>query len=170
MQVLWSYLSRLSLQVFSVVNAALRFVTSNFVLKPSNSFLLLLAFGVSALFFALTSVLDFELFGSKFTFGSDLETGLMMTIEAGWSGIIALLRSYHPSSPLGYPLEIILESLAGLLFLIGKATPFALNAVGSLFSLLLIFGVLSLLELTAWLYVVGAGITVYQRFFSSAGD
>lgn len=170
METLWTHFSQISLQVFSAVNATLKFLTSNFILRPSNSFLLILAFGVSALFVALTSVLDFELFGSKFTFGSDLEAGLMLTVQAGWSGVIDLLRSYQPSTPLGFPLEVLLEGLAGVLFLIGMATPFVLTAIGFLLSLLLTFGLLILLEVLACLYLVGGGIAIYQRFFSASGE
>jgi hypothetical protein len=170
MEALWSHFSQISLRVFSTVNTILKFFISNFVLRPSNSFLLIIALGVSALFVALTSILDFELFGSEFTFGSDLEAGVMLTVQAGWSGAIDLLRSYQPSTPLGFPLEILLEGLAGVLFLIGLVTPFVLTAIGFLVSLLLGFGLLILLEILACLYLVGGGIAIYQRFFSASGE
>ena len=168
MQNIWKYLERISLVTFYIVNQAVKFIVSNFILKPFNALLLCLALGVLALFFALTAGLNFNLFGTQYTFGSDLSNGVLGAVESGWTALISLVKSYEPSSILGFPLEILTETLAVLLNLLSVVIPVLIETALTIFSLLLRFGIVTVIEVVSWTYLIGFSIWIYHKFADSS--
>lgn len=167
MEKIWKNLKKISLIIFSSVNQLISLSISNFILKPFNALLLALAFGVMALFSALTAGLNFELFGKQYTFGSDLSDGVLSAVDAGWSTFISFVKSYEPASPFGFPLEIMTETFALFLSFLSFVIPILIDTVSITFSILFLFGIGNLIEFTSWLYLIGAAIWIYQKYVGS---
>ncbi|GEM_PF-3372653 len=158
---------KISLTIFLSVNHFIKIIISNFILKPFNALLMALAFGVMALFSALTAGLNFELFGKEYNFGSDLSDGVLGAVDSGWSAFITFVKSYEPSSPLGFPLEILTEIFALFLSLLGFIVPIFIDTVSITFATLFLFGIGNLIEFISWLYLIGASIWIYQKFIGA---
>ena len=159
-----------SLLAFISTNRAVKFTVATFLLRPANAVLLLLTMSVVLLFNSLTTALDFTLFGTEYTFGSGLRTTIGGAADASWRGLADLIGSYEPSTPLGFPLEILTELLAGLMLILGIVVPFVFNLLITAISLLFHFGAEILIETLSWFYLAGLSLWLYERFFQPANN
>lgn len=153
-----------AVSTFSRVNSTVNFLISAFLLRPSNAILVLLVVGVFSLFSALTTSLNFELFGTKHTFGSDLREATILAFSLTYEALIKLIQSYEPASPIGLPLELVTEGIALILILLGKLFPLLLSVAKAIVFGIFAIGLKLIIEILSWLYLAGLAIKAYEYF------
>lgn len=151
-----------AVSTFLHVNSTVKFIISVFLLRPSNAILVLLIVGIFSLFSALTTSLNFELFGTNYTFGSDLREATILAFTFTYEALIKLIQSYEPASPIGLPLELVTEGIALILIVLGKLFPLLLNVAKAIGFGIFAVGLKLIIEIFSWLYLAGLAIKTYE--------
>lgn len=159
----WAGVSKAGEVVFKNLNKMVWFTISHLLLKPFNALLVGLGIGGTVVYKALVDKLDMTIFGKEFTFGSDLNSAVVDTIEKGWDSLIAFVQSYEPTNVGGAAFEVITETIAAGLQAIGVAIPLALEATASVGQWLLSIGLTNVAVIVSWLYLIGGTKYLFDK-------
>lgn len=140
---------------FNKINQFFYYLFDNLIANLSN-FLISIIFLIILVFYqAIIEILNFELFGKEFLFGDGLNNLFSLGFEATWNLLIDLIRSFSPNGFLGLAFEIITETIAFILFLVGYAIVFFIYALKFLWFLITQLGFYNILVILSWSYLIG---------------
>ena len=140
---------------FNKINQFFYYLFNNLIANLSN-FLISIIFLIILVFYqAIIEILNFELFGKEFLFGDGLNNIFSLGFEATWNLLIDLIRSFSPNGFLGLAFEIITETIAFILFLVGYAIVFFIYALKFLWFLITQLGFYNILVILSWSYLIG---------------
>tara|TARA_Y100000385_G_C12994509_1_gene594323 strand:+ start:523 stop:1119 length:597 start_codon:yes stop_codon:yes gene_type:complete len=140
---------------FNKINQFFYYLFNNLIANLSN-FLISIIFLIILVFYqAIIEILNFELFGKEFLFGDGLNNLFSLGFEATWNLLIDLIRSFSPNGFLGLAFEIITETIAFILFLVGYVVVFFIYALKFLWFLITQLGFYNILVILSWSYLIG---------------
>lgn len=141
--------------IFNKINQFFYYLFNNLIANLSN-FLISIIFLIILVFYqAIIEILNFELFGKEFLFGDGLNNLFSLGFEATWNLLIDLIRSFSPNGFLGLAFEIITETIAFILFLVGYVVVFFIYALKFLWFLITQLGFYNILVILSWSYLIG---------------
>jgi len=147
--------------IFQKINQFFYFLYINLVANFSN-FLIGIGFLVILVFYqAIIEILNFELFGTKFTFGDSLNELFALGFEATWNLLISVIRSFSPNGFLGLAFELITETIALILIVLGYVVVALIYILKFSWYLMTQFGLYNILVILSWAYVIGFYRYVY---------
>lgn len=147
--------------IFQKINQFFYFLYINLVANFSN-FLIGIGFLVILVFYqAIIEILNFELFGTKFTFGDSLNELFALGFEATWNLLISVIRSFSPNGFLGLAFELITETIALILIVLGYVVVALIYILKFFWYLMTQFGLYNILVILSWAYVIGFYRYVY---------
>ena len=149
--------------IFDKTNQLVIFLARNLIVNFSNFLICVIFFLIFVFYQAIVEILNFELFGKDFTFGDSLNNLISLGFEATWNLAISAVRSFTPSSPLGLAFEIITETIALLMFLIGYIVFFFIFLIKSLWFLVTNFGLYNIVVILSWSYLIGLYKYIYLK-------
>jgi hypothetical protein len=149
--------------IFDKTNQLVIFLARNLIVNFSNFLICVIFFLIFVFYQAIVEILNFELFGKDFTFGDSLNNLISLGFEATWNLAISVVRSFTPSSPLGLAFEIITETIALLMFLIGYIVFFFIFLIKSLWFLITNFGLYNIVVILSWSYLIGLYKYIYLK-------
>ena len=151
--------------VFSKVNAFFFYIGKSLFFNFSNFLIVILTLIIVVFYRAIIEVLNFELFGSQFTFGDSLNNLVSLGFEATWNLMISLVRSFSPSGPVGWAFEIITETFAFILVIIGYVIYFSIYVLDFIWYLISQFGFYNIIVILSWSYLIGLYRFIYLKIF-----
>lgn len=149
--------------IFDKTNQLVIFLARNLIFNFSNFLICMIFFLIFVFFQALVEILNFELFGKDFTFGDSLNNLISLGFEATWNFAISAVRSFTPSGPLGLAFELITETIALFMFLIGYIVFFLIFLIKSLWFLATNFGLYNIVVILSWSYLIGLYKYIYHK-------
>ena len=149
--------------VFSKINSFFYFICQNLLLNFSNFLIVILTLVIIVFYRSIVEILNFELFGSQFTFGDSLNNLVSMGFESVWNLMISLVRSFSPSGPIGLAFEILTETVALILVLIGYIIYFLIIAINFIWYAITQFGLYNIVVILSWSYLIGLFRFVYAK-------
>lgn len=149
--------------IFDKTNQVLFFLARNLIVNFSNFLICVTFFLIFVFYQAIVETLNFELFGKDFTFGDSLNNLISLGFEATWNLAISVVRSFTPSGPLGLAFEVITETIALLMFLIGYIVFFFIFLIKSLWFLVTNFGLYNIVVILSWSYLIGLYKYIYLK-------
>ena len=149
--------------IFDKTNKVLAFLARNLIVNFSNFLICVIFFLIFVFYQAIVEILNFELFGKDFTFGDSLNNLISLGFEATWNLAISVVRSFTPSGPLGLAFEVITETIALLMFLIGYIVFFFIFLIKSLWFLVTNFGLYNIVVILSWSYLIGLYKYIYLK-------
>jgi hypothetical protein len=149
--------------IFDKTNQVLAFLARNLIVNFSNFLICVISFLIFVFYQAIVETLNFELFGKDFTFGDSLNNLISLGFEATWNLAISVVRSFTPSGPLGLAFEVITETIALLMFLIGYIIFFFIFLIKSLWFLVTNFGLYNIVVILSWSYLIGLYKYIYFK-------
>ena len=149
--------------IFDKTNQLVIFLARNLIVNFSNFLICVIFFLIFVFYQAIVEILNFELFGKDFTFGDSLNNLISLGFEATWNLAISVVRSFTPSSALGLAFEIITETIALLMFLIGYIVFFFIFLIKSLWFLVTNFGLYNIVVILSWSYLIGLYKYIYLK-------
>jgi hypothetical protein len=149
--------------IFDKTNQVLAFLARNLIVNFSNFLICVISFLIFVFYQAIVETLNFELFGKDFTFGDSLNNLISLGFEATWNLAISVVRSFTPSGPLGLAFEVITETIALLMFLIGYIIFFFIFLIKSLWFLVTNFGLYNIVVILSWSYLIGLYKYIYLK-------
>ena len=152
--------------IFNKINQFFYFLYKNLIANFSN-FLIGIVFLIILVFYqAIVEILNFEILGKQFNLGDGLSALFSLGFEATWNLLISFIRSYSPDGPVGLAFEIITESIALVLFLIGYAVVLLIYILKLLWFLINEFGFYNILVILSWSYLIGLYTFLYKTISS----
>ena len=149
--------------VFSKTNELLYYIFKNLFFNFSN-FLIIIIFLIFLVFYqAIIDVLNFELFGKQYNFGDNLNNLVALGFEATWNLMLQIIRSFSPNGFLGLAFELITETIAFILFLIGYIIYFIVVSIKFSWFLITQFGLYNVLVILSWSYLIGLYSFMYEK-------
>ena len=149
--------------VFSKINSFFYFICQSLLLNFSNFLIVILTLVIIVFYRSIVEILNFELFGSQFTFGDSLNNLVSMGFESVWNLMISLVRSFSPSGPIGLAFEILTETVALILVLIGYIIYFLIIALNFIWYAITQFGLYNIVVILSWSYLIGLFRFVYAK-------
>lgn len=149
--------------IFDKTNQLVIFLVRNLIVNFSNFLISVIFFLIFVFYQAIVEILNFELFGKDFTFGDSLNNLISLGFEATWNLAISVVRSFTPSSPFGLAFEVITETIALLMFLIGYIVFFFIFLIKSLWFLVTNFGLYNIVVILSWSYLIGLYKYIYLK-------
>ena len=146
---------------FNAVNNFCLSLYRTFIQK--NFFSSLIIFSIIVFYQSIISILNFEIAGKEFTFGDDLNYLVETGFAAIWNLFITFIRSFSPSSPIGFALELLTEFIALIFYILGYAISFFLWLIKTTWQLIIKFGIYNVLVVISWLYVIGAIKFIFDK-------
>lgn len=141
--------------IFVKINIFFIYIGKSLFFNFSNFLIVILTLIIIVFYRAIIEVLNFELFGSQFTFGDSLNNLVSLGFEATWNLMISLVRSFSPNGPIGLAFEIITETVALILVLIGYIIYFSIYILNFFWYLLTKFGLYNIIVILSWSYLIG---------------
>ena len=151
--------------VFTRINAFFIYIGQNLFLNFSNFLIVILTLIMIVIYRAIIEVLNFELFGSQFTFGDSLNNLVSLGFEATWNLMISLIRSFSPNGPIGLAFEIITETIAFIFVIIGYIIYFSIYVLDFIWYLISQFGFYNIIVILSWSYLIGLYRLIYFKIF-----
>lgn len=151
--------------VFTKINAFFIYIGQNLFLNFSNFLIVILTLIMIVIYRAIIEVLNFELFGSQFTFGDSLNNLVSLGFEATWNLMISLIRSFSPNGPIGLAFEIITETIAFIFVIIGYIIYFSIYVLDFIWYLISQFGFYNIIVILSWSYLIGLYRLIYFKIF-----
>lgn len=151
--------------VFTKINAFFIYICQNLFLNFSNFLIVILTLIMIVIYRAIIEVLNFELFGSQFTFGDSLNNLVSLGFEATWNLMISLIRSFSPNGPIGLAFEIITETIAFIFVIIGYIIYFSIYVLDFIWYLISQFGFYNIIVILSWSYLIGLYRLIYFKIF-----
>lgn len=149
--------------IFSKTNELFFYIFKNLFFNFSN-FLIIIIFLIFLVFYqAIIDVLNFELFGKQYNFGDSLNNLVALGFEATWNLMLQIIRSFSPNGLLGLAFELITETIAFILFLIGYIIYFIVLSIKFSWFLITQFGLYNILVILSWSYLIGMYSFVYKN-------
>ena len=149
--------------VFSKTNELFFYIFKNLFFNFSN-FLIIIVFLIFLVFYqAIIDVLNFELFGKQYNFGDSLNNMVALGFEATWNLMLQIIRSFSPNGFLGLAFELITETIALILFVIGYMIYFISVLVKFSWLLITQFGLYNILVILSWSYLIGMYSFMYKK-------
>ena len=149
--------------IFSKTNELFFYIFKNLFFNFSN-FLIIIIFLIFLVFYqAIIDVLNFELFGKQYNFGDSLNNLVALGFEATWNLMLEIIRSFSPNGLLGLAFELITETIAFILFLIGYIIYFIVVSIKFSWFLITQFGLYNILVILSWSYLIGMYSFVYKK-------
>ena len=149
--------------IFSKTNELFFYIIKNLFFNFSN-FLIIIIFLIFLVFYqAIIDVLNFELFGKQYNFGDSLNNLVALGFEATWNLMLEIIRSFSPNGLLGLAFELITETIAFILFLIGYIIYFIVVSIKFSWFLITQFGLYNILVILSWSYLIGMYSFVYKK-------
>ena len=149
--------------VFSKVNTFFYYIGLNLFFNFSNFLIVILTLIIIVFYRSIIEVLNFELFGSQFTFGDSLNNLVSMGFESIWNLMISLVRSFSPSGPIGLAFEILTETIALILVLIGYIIYFLIITINFIWYAITQFGLYNIVVILSWSYLIGLFRFAYSK-------
>ena len=149
--------------VFEKINAFFIFVGKELFLNFSNFLIVILSLLIIVFYRAIIQVLNFELFGTEFTFGASLNNLVSLGFEATWNLMISLIKSFSPNGLIGLAFEIITETIAFFLVLIGYLIYFLIYVLNFIWYLITQFGFYNIIVILSWSYLIGFYRFIYNK-------
>ena len=149
--------------VFSKINAFFYYIGQNLFFNFSNFLIVILTLIIIVFYRSIIEVLNFELFGSQFTFGDSLNNLVSMGFESIWNLMISLVRSFSPSGPIGLAFEILTETIALILVLIGYIIYFLIITINFIWYGITQFGLYNIVVILSWSYLIGLFRFAYSK-------
>lgn len=141
--------------IFIKINQFFNFLFKNLIANFSN-FFIGLVFLIGLVFYqAIVEILNFEIMGKEFTFGDSLNNLFSLGFEATWNLLITSIRSFSPSGILGLAFEIITETIALVLWIIGYLVVLLIFILKFSWYLITQFGLYNILVILSWSYLIG---------------
>ena len=141
--------------IFIKINKFFNFLFKNLIANFSN-FFIGLVFLIGLVFYqAIVEILNFEIMGKEFTFGDSLNNLFSLGFEATWNLLITSIRSFSPSGILGLAFEIITETIALVLWIIGYLVVLLIFIIKFSWYLMTQFGLYNILVILSWSYLIG---------------
>ena len=141
--------------IFIKINQFFNFLFKNLIANFSN-FFIGLVFLIGLVFYqAIVEILNFEIMGKEFTFGDSLNNLFSLGFEATWNLLITSIRSFSPSGILGLAFEIITETIALVLWIIGYLVVLLIFIIKFSWYLMTQFGLYNILVILSWSYLIG---------------
>ena len=141
--------------VFLKINQFFYYLYRVYILNLSN-FLIGIILLVSLVFYqAIIEILNFEVFGTKFTFGDNLNNLFSLGFEATWNLLISIVRSFSPNGFLGLAFEVITETIALVMWVTGYLVVFLIFLLKSSWYIITQFGLYNILVILSWSYLIG---------------
>lgn len=148
--------------VFSKINQFFYYLFANLIANFSN-FLIGIIFLIILVFYqSIVEILNFELLGKQFTFGDSLNNLFSLGFAAIWNLLISIIRSFSPNGFLGLAFELITETLALVLFLLGYFVVFLIYLLKMSWFLMTQFGLYNILVILSWSYLIGMYRYLYK--------
>ena len=151
--------------VFTRINAFFIYIGQNLFLNFSNFLIVILTLIMIVIYRAIIEVLNFELFGSQFTFGDSLNNLVSLGFEATWNLMISLIRSFSPNGPIGLAFEIITETIAFIFVIIGYIIYFSIYVLDFIWYLISQIGFYNIIVILSWSYLIGLYRLIYFKIF-----
>ena len=151
--------------VFIKINSFFIYIGKSLFLNFSTFLIVILTLIMIVFYRAIIDVLNFELFGSQFTFGDSLNNLVSLGFEASWNLMISLIRSFSPSGPIGLAFEIITETIAFVLLIIGYIIYFSIYVLNFVWYLISQFGFYNVIVILSWSYLIGLYRYIYSKIF-----
>lgn len=148
---------------FSKVNTFFYYIVQNLFFNFSNFLIVILTLIIIVFYRSIIEILNFELFGSEFTFGDSLNNLVSMGFEAIWNLMITLVKSFSPSGPIGLAFEILTETFALVLVLIGYIIYFLIIALNYTWYAITQFGLYNIAVILSWSYLIGLFRFAYTK-------
>jgi len=149
--------------VFSKINTFFYYIGQNLFFNFSNFLIVILTLIIIVFYRSIIEVLNFELFGSQFTFGDSLNNLVSMGFESIWNLMITLVRSFSPSGPIGLAFEILTETIALVLVLIGYIIYFLIITINFIWYGITQFGLYNIVVILSWSYLIGLFRFAYSK-------
>ncbi len=149
--------------VFSKINTFFYYIGQNLFFNFSNFLIVVLTLVIIVFYRSIIEVLNFELFGSQFTFGDSLNNLVSMGFESIWNLMISLVRSFSPSGPIGLAFEILTETIALVLVLIGYIIYFLIITINFIWYGITQFGLYNIVVILSWSYLIGLFRFAYSK-------
>tara|TARA_Y100001933_G_scaffold232598_1_gene251301 strand:+ start:89 stop:688 length:600 start_codon:yes stop_codon:yes gene_type:complete len=149
--------------VFSKINTFFYYIGQNLFFNFSNFLIVILTLIIIVFYRSIIEVLNFELFGSQFTFGDSLNNLVSMGFESIWNLMISLVRSFSPSGPIGLAFEILTETIALILVLIGYIIYFLIITINFIWYAITQFGLYNIVVILSWSYLIGLFRFAYSK-------
>lgn len=147
--------------IFIKINKFFNFLFKNLIANFSN-FFIGLVFLIGLVFYqAIVDVLNFEIMGKEFTFGDSLNNLFSLGFEATWNLLITSIRSFSPGGILGLAFEIITETIALVLWIIGYLVVLLIFILKFSWFLMTQFGLYNILVILSWSYLIGLYRYIY---------
>ena len=140
---------------FEKINSFCYWLFKSLILNYANFAIGLVILLIFVFYQGLVSVLNFEAFGKEFTIGTDLNNLIVSGFEKFWNFMITFVKSYSPSSFIGFAFELITEGIAICLFVLGHLISFSIVAIKYLWKIIITFGIYNIAVVISWLYVIG---------------
>ena len=157
------YLTDASKIIFSYINNFSVLAFKNLILKPVNAIIFSIIVLIFIFYQSLTNILDFTILGSEFTFGQDLTSAIAGGFSLTWNWLISLIQSFKPAGPIGIAFEIITESIAFILFILGYLVSFLMTVLSLAITYIFKLGLYNIVVILSWLYLIGLYIYLYDR-------
>jgi len=152
--------------VFEKINAFFIFVGKELFFNFSNFLIVILSLLIIVFYRAIIQVLNFELFGTEFTFGDSLNNLVSLGFEATWNLMISLIKSFSPNGLIGLAFEIITETIAFFLVLIGYLIYFLIYVLNFIWYLITQFGFYNIIVILSWSYLIGFYRFIYNKILN----
>jgi hypothetical protein len=157
------YLTDASKIIFSYINNFSVLAFKNLILKPVNAIIFSIIVLIFIFYQSLTNILDFTILGTEFTFGQDLTSAIAAGFSLTWSWLISLIQSFKPAGPIGIAFEIITESIAFMLFILGYIISFLMTVLSLAITYIFKLGLYNIVVILSWLYLIGLYIYLYDK-------
>lgn len=141
--------------VFIKINQFCYYLYSVYILNLSNFLIGIILLASLVFYQAIIEILNFEVFGTKFTFGDSLNNLFSLGFEATWNLLISIVRSFSPNGFLGLAFEVITETIALVMWVIGYLVVFLIFLLKSSWYLITQFGLYNILVILSWSYLIG---------------
>jgi hypothetical protein len=152
--------------VFIKINQFCYYLYSVYILNLSNFLIGIILLASLVFYQAIIEILNFEVFGTKFTFGDSLNNLFSLGFEATWNLLISIVRSFSPNGFLGLAFEVITETIALVMWVIGYLVVFLIFLLKSSWYLITQFGLYNILVILSWSYLIG--FYRYLYFFTKS--
>ena len=147
--------------VFIKINQFCYYLYSVYILNLSNFLIGIILLASLVFYQAIIEILNFEVFGTKFTFGDSLNNLFSLGFEATWNLLITSIRSFSPGGILGLAFEIITETIAFVLWIIGYLVVLLIFILKFSWYLMTQLGLYNILVILSWSYLTGLYRYIY---------
>ena len=152
--------------IFNKINQGAYFLFKNLITNFSNFLIGIICILIFIFYQSIVEILNFEMFGKQYTFGDSLSNLISLGFEATWNLAIAGIRSFSPNGLIGLAFEVITETIALFMFLLGYVIFFLIYLLKISWRLITEFGFYNIVVILSWSYLIGLYRYIFYRVSS----